>query len=59
MKEFIQMMRRYASPYQRYLGGAVLLNILSAVFNIFSFAVIIPLLNILFRLDTTRYEFIP
>ena len=59
MKEFIQMMRQYASPYQRYLGGAVLLNILSAVFNIFSFAVIIPLLNILFRLDTTRYEFIP
>ena len=59
MREFIKMMRQYASPYKPYLAGAVLLNILSAIFNIFSFAVIVPLLNILFRLDTAEYEFIP
>ncbi len=59
MREFIKMMRQYASPYKPYLAGAVLLNILSAIFNIFSFAVIVPLLNILFRLDTAQYEFIP
>ena len=59
MREFFRMMRQYASPYKGYLGGAVVLNLLSAVFNIFSFAVIIPLLNILFRLDTNVYEFIP
>ena len=59
MREFFKMMRQYASPYRGYLGGAVVLNLLSAVFNVFSFAVIIPLLNILFRIDTNVYEFIP
>ena len=38
---------------------AVVLNILSAVFNIFSFTLIIPILQILFGLDTTVYQFIP
>ena len=53
------MMRQYASPYKGYLAGAVGLNILSAVFNIFSFAVLIPLLNILFKVDSAVYEFLP
>ena len=53
------MMTRYASRYKRYLGGAVLLNMFSAIFNIFSFAIFIPLLNILFKVDETVYEFIP
>lgn len=38
---------------------AILLNILSAIFNIFSFALIIPILQILFKMDTNVYEFIP
>ena len=59
MREFFKMMRLYASPYKIYMVGAVLLNLLSAVFNVFSFAVIIPLLNILFKIDTNVYEFIP
>ena len=59
MRDFLKMMRQYASPYKGYLAGSVLLNLLSAVFNIFSFAVLIPLLNILFRVDDTVYEFIP
>ncbi len=59
MKEFWQVLKRYASPYKKYLGGAVILNILSAVFNIFSFTLIIPILQILFSMDTTVYEFIP
>ena len=59
MRDFVKMMRQYASPYKGYLAGSVLLNILSAVFNIFSFAVIIPILNILFNLSDTVYEFIP
>ena len=58
MKEFVRMMRQYASPYKGYLGGAVILNMLSAVFNVFSFAVIIPMLNILFNIDKTHYDFI-
>ena len=59
MREFLKMMRQYASPYKGYLAGSVILNILSAVFNIFSFAVLVPLLNILFKVDTNVYEFIP
>ena len=59
MHDFIKMMRQYASPYKPYLAGAVILSILSAVFNIFSFAVIVPLLNILFKVDDASYAFIP
>jgi ATP-binding cassette subfamily B protein/subfamily B ATP-binding cassette protein MsbA len=59
MKEFMQMMRRFVSPYKRYLFGSVVLNILSAVFNIFSFTLLIPILQILFEMDKTVYEFMP
>ncbi len=59
MKDFLKLMRQYASPYKGYLAGSVLLNILSAVFNIFSFAILVPLLNILFKVDNTVYAFIP
>lgn len=59
MKEFWKMIRRYVAPYKNYLGGSVLLNILSAVFNIFSFTLIIPILQILFRINDKVYEFIP
>ena len=59
MKEFWKLMKGYVAPYRKYLGGAVVLNIFSAVFNIFSFTLIIPILQILFKMDTTIYEFIP
>ena len=49
MKEFFQMMRRFVMPYSRYVYGAIALNILSAVFNVFSFSLLIPILNILFQ----------
>lgn len=49
MKEFLQLMRRFVSPYKKFIGWAVLLNILSAVFNVFSFTLLIPILNILFK----------
>ena len=49
MKEFIQLMRRFVSPYKKYISWAILLNILSAVFNVFSFTILIPILNILFK----------
>lgn len=53
MKEFLQLMRRFVSPYKKYIGWAVLLNILSAVFNVFSFTFLIPILDILFKSGTT------
>ena len=59
MKEFFQMMRRFVSPYKRYLVGAVFLNSFSAVFNVFSFALLIPILEILFKMDTKTYAFMP
>ena len=51
MKEFLQLMRRFVSPYKKYIGWAVLLNILSAVFNVFSFTFLIPILSILFKTE--------
>ena len=59
MKQFWKVLKRFAAPYKGYLGGSVILNLFSAVFNIFSFALLIPILNILFKMDTTVYEFIP
>ena len=59
MKEFLQLLKRFATPYKRYMAGAIALNVLSAIFNIFSFTLIIPILQILFKMDTTVYEFIP
>ena len=59
MKAFFNMLRRYLPPYRKYVFGSVLMNVLSAVFNIFSFTLVIPILNILFKLDEKVYTFIP
>ena len=60
MKEFFQLMRRFVSPYKKYLVGAIFLNILSAVFNVFSFTLLIPILQILFKMNNDEvYTFIP
>ena len=49
MKEFLQVLRRFVPPYKKYLVASVLFNILSALLNIFSFAALIPILQILFK----------
>jgi ATP-binding cassette, subfamily B, bacterial MsbA len=59
MKEFIKMIRRYVVPYSKYLWGSVLMNVLSVVLNLFSFSLIVPILKILFSLDSGVYSFIP
>lgn len=59
MKEFLQILVRYTGPYKKYLAGSLILNVLSAVFNIFSFTLIIPILRMIFNLDGTVYEYIP
>ena len=53
MKEFLQILRRFIPPYKKYLALTVIFNILSAVLNIFSFAALIPILQILFRTEGT------
>ncbi len=59
MKAFWRVLKRFAAPYKKYLAGSVILNLCSAIFNIFSFALLIPILNILFKMDSTVYEFMP
>ena len=49
MKEFLQVLKRFVPPYKRYLMASVFFNILSAILNIFSFAALIPILQILFQ----------
>ena len=46
-------MRRFVPPYKKYLVLTVIFNILSAILNIFSFLAIMPILKILFKIDTT------
>lgn len=53
MKEFLQVLKRFLPPYKKYLALTIVFNILSAVLNIFSFAALIPILQILFRTEET------
>lgn len=61
MKEFIQVLKRFALPYKKYMILSVLFNILSAVLTVFSFLSIIPLLEMLFGLNNNinTYTFMP
>lgn len=52
MREFIHVLRRFVPPYKKYLVMAVIFNILSALLNIFSFMTLIPMLQILFKVDS-------
>ncbi len=54
MKEFLQVLRRFVPPYKKYLVASVVFNILSALLNIFSFAALIPILQILFQTGDTE-----
>ena len=54
MKEFLNVLRRFVPPYKKYLVLSVVFNILSAVLNIFSFAALIPILDIIFKTGDTE-----
>ena len=51
MKEFLQVIKRFVPPYKKYLVWSVVFNLISAILNIFSFAAIIPILQILFNTE--------
>ena len=59
MKDFWKVLRRFALPYKGYMIGAVIANLLSAVLNVFSFMGVIPMLQMLFGMDSSAYEFQP
>lgn len=59
MKEFLRILRRFVPPYKRYLVQNVVFNVLSAILNIFSFTLLVPILQILFKIEDTSYSFMP
>ena len=59
MKDFLRVLGRFVPPYKKYLLLNIFLNVLSAVLNVFSFTLLIPILQILFKLDSKVYSFIP
>lgn len=59
MKDFIKILRRFVPPYKKYLFLNIFFNILAAVLTLFSFALIIPILEMLFKIREATYQFIP
>ena len=59
MKELFRFLRRFVRPYRSNLVGSVVFNLLSAILNVFSFALIVPILKILFKINETVYEYVP
>ncbi len=59
LKQFLQLIKRFLPPYKGYLVWNLILNILAQVLNVFSFALIIPILQTLFKVSQQTYEFIP
>lgn len=57
MKEFYSQMGKYFARYKGYIAGTFAMNVLAAVFNVFSFSILIPILQILFKVNTDTYEF--
>ena len=57
LRQFLSIMDRYLRPYRKYLVWSVVLNFVSQWLNVFSFVLLIPILNILFKIDTTIYEY--
>ena len=51
-------MGKYFARYKGYIAGTFAMNILAALFNVFSFSILLPILQILFKVNTERYEFI-
>ena len=60
MKEFFKVLKRYIPPYKKSLVLSLIFTLTSAVLNVFSFAIIIPILQILFKIeDVEHVDFIP
>lgn len=59
MKDFIKVLKRFIPPYKKYLILSIIANILSALLSLISFASLMPILNILFKVEDTTYEYIP
>ena len=58
MKELFRTLKRFVPPYKWYLVGNIFFNILTPILNLLAFSLIMPILNILFKIDKTIYQFI-
>lgn len=59
MKQLFNTLRRFLPPYKWYVVGNIIFNILTPLLNLLAFSLILPILNILFQVDKTVYNFIP
>ena len=57
IKQFLDIVKRYFRPYRMYIVWSVVLNIVAQWLNVFSFVVLIPILNILFKIDQNVYTY--
>lgn len=58
MKDFLRLLYRFVPPYSKYLALNIFFNLLSAFLTLFSFALIIPILEMLFGINTATYEYL-
>ena len=56
IKQFLSLIRRFIPPYRKYLISNLVLNFLAQILNVFSFTLLIPILQILFQVSDTTYE---
>ncbi|MBR4997803.1 MAG: ABC transporter ATP-binding protein [Bacteroidaceae bacterium] len=56
IKQFISLIRRFIPPYRKYLISNLVLNLLAQILNVFSFTLLIPILQILFQVSDNTYE---
>ena len=59
MKEFYHVMGGYFAHYKKYIVGTFVMNVLAAIFNVFSFSILLPILQILFKVNAEHFSFIP
>ena len=59
MKELFRLLRRFVPPYKKYLALNIFFNILAAILTLFSFALIIPILEMLFQIKEDVYAYMP
>lgn len=59
MKDFFAILRRFVPPYKKYLALNIFFNILAAFLTLFSFALIIPILEMLFKIKEATYNYMP
>ncbi len=59
VRQFFHIMGPYFMNYKKYIAGTLLMNIMAAIFNVFSFTILLPILQILFKVNAEHFDFIP